>query len=65
MAVDEEVLRSARNAFLALMLVTVAVAVVQFVTRGSIAPAIAVIWLVGAVVFYASKWHYGRRAEGN
>jgi hypothetical protein len=62
MAVDDVVLRSARNAFLALMLVAVGVGVYQFVTAGQIAPGTAVIWAVGAAVFYGSKYYYGREA---
>jgi hypothetical protein len=59
MAVDDAVLRSARNAFLALMLVAVGVGVYQFVTAGRIAPGTAVIWVVGAAVYYVSKYYYG------
>jgi hypothetical protein len=62
MAVDDAVLRSARNAFLALMLVAVGVGVFQFVTSGAIAPGTAVIWATGAAVFYVSKYYYGRAA---
>ncbi len=60
MAVDESVLRSARNAFLALMIVALGVGVYQFVTAGRIAPGTAVIWGTGAAVYYASKYYYGR-----
>lgn len=60
MPVEDAVLRSARNAFLALMLVALAVGVYQFVTSGRIAPGTALIWAVGAAVFYASKYYYGR-----
>jgi uncharacterized membrane protein YccC len=59
MTVDDAVLRSARNAFLAVMLAAVGVGVYQFLTAGTIPPGTAVIWLVGAAVFYASKYHYG------
>ena len=59
MAVDEAVLRSARNAFLALMVVALGVGVYQFVTTGRIAPGTAVIWAVGAAVYYVSKYYYG------
>lgn len=64
MTVDEAVLRSARNAFLALMVVIVAVGASQFATTGGISPEIAAIWVVGAAVFYASKWRYGRGGSG-
>lgn len=62
MAVDQDVLRSARNAFLSLMVVALFVGVAQFATTGRIAPGTAVIWLTGAVVFYASRYYYGRVA---
>jgi len=59
MAVDDAVLRSARNAFLALMVVALGVGVYQFVTAGRIAPGTAAIWAVGAAVYYVSKYYYG------
>jgi len=60
MPADDLVLRSARNAFLALLLVLVAISIYQFITVGSVTPAIAVVWVTGAGVFYVSKWYYGR-----
>ncbi|MFB6311414.1 MAG: hypothetical protein ABEH64_09585 [Salinirussus sp.] len=60
MAVDRDVLRSARNGFLSLMVVTVLVGVAQFVLEGRVAAGTAVIWLFGAIVFYGSKYYYGR-----
>lgn len=69
MAVDETVLRSARNAFLALMVGIIAVGLYQFVTAGRISLAVAAIWVLGAATFYGSKFHYGRSgddgSEGN
>lgn len=63
MAVDEAVLRSARNAFLALMIGIIAVGIYQFVTSGRVSVAVAAIWILGAATFYGSKYHYGRSAE--
>lgn len=60
MAVDENVLRSARNAFLALMVGIIVVGLYQFVTAGRISLAVAAIWVLGAAAFYGSKYHYGR-----
>lgn len=62
MAVDEDVLRSARNGFLALMVAIVVAGGYQFATAGRISPAILGLWIVGAAVYYASKWRYGRDA---
>lgn len=64
MPVDDAVMRSARNAFLALLVVLIGVSGYQFVTIGKITPEIAVVWVTGAGTFYLSKWHYGRR-EGD
>lgn len=58
---DDVVLRSARNAFLALLLVLVAVSTYQFVTIQRITPELAAVWITGAGAFYASKWYYGRQ----
>jgi hypothetical protein len=60
MAVDETVLRSARNAFLALMVGIIVVGIYQFATAGRVSVAVAAIWVLGAATFYASKYHYGR-----
>lgn len=57
---DEVLLRSARNAFLALLLVLVAISIYQFATDGRITTEIAIVWVTGAGGFYASKWYYGR-----
>lgn len=62
MAADD-VLRSARNAFLALLLVLVVVSTYQFVTIQRITPELAAVWITGAGVFYASKYYYGRQGD--
>ncbi|MEF8854496.1 MAG: hypothetical protein V5A24_03230 [Haloarculaceae archaeon] len=64
MPADVTVLRAARNAFLFVLLALVAVSTYQFATTGGIEPGIAVIWIVGAGGFYASKWYYGRSSDG-
>jgi hypothetical protein len=63
MPADLLVLRAARNAFLFVLLALVGVSTYQFATIGSIEPGIAVIWVVGAGGFYASKWYYRRNAD--
>jgi hypothetical protein len=64
MPADLLVLRAARNAFLFVLLALVGVSTYQFATIGSIEPGIAVIWIVGAGGFYASKWYYKRGQDG-
>lgn len=61
---DDVVLKSARNAFLALLIVLVAVSTYQFVTIQRITPELAAVWITGAGAFYASKYYYGRRGDG-
>jgi hypothetical protein len=58
---DAIVLRSARNAFLVVLLLLVGVSTYQFYTIGGITGPIAVLWVAGAGAFYLSKWYYGRR----
>jgi hypothetical protein len=53
-------MRSARNAFLVLLVVLVGISTYQFYSFGSITAPVAVMWVVGAGTFYASKWYYGR-----
>jgi len=57
---DDDVLRSARNAYLVVLLLLVGISVYQFVTIGSISGPIAAVWIAAAGVFYLSKWYYGR-----
>ncbi len=63
MPADDVVLRSARNAFLVLLLVLVGVSAYQFLTIQRVTLEIAVIWVAGAATFYLSKWRY-RRGDG-
>jgi len=57
---DDVMLKSARNAFLVLILAILAVALYQIAMTGSATPTIIAIWLAGVVVFYASKLYYER-----
>jgi hypothetical protein len=57
---DDTVLRSARNAFLVVLVLLVALSTYQFYTIGGITGPIAAIWVAAAGTFYLSKWHYGR-----
>ena len=60
---SDEVLRSARNAFLVLMVLLVAISTYQCFSFGGVTDPVAVMWVVGAGAFYASKWYYGRGAD--
>ena len=57
---DEVVLKSARNAFLVLILALLGVGLYQIAMVGSVTPVIGGIWLAGVVAFYGSKVYYGR-----
>jgi hypothetical protein len=59
---DDAVLRSARNAFMVLLLLLLAISTYQFYTVGGLSTPVAVLWVAGAGVFYISKWHYGRQS---
>jgi hypothetical protein len=58
----DDVLRSARNAYLVVLLLLVGISVYQFVTIGHITAPIAAVWIAAAGVFYLSKWYYGRES---
>jgi hypothetical protein len=58
----DDVLRSARNAYLVVLLLLVGISVYQFVTIGRITAPIAAVWIAAAGVFYLSKWYYGRES---
>jgi hypothetical protein len=58
---DDAVLKSARNGFLVLILAVLAVGVYQITQEGTASPAIVATWVAGVLVFYGSKWYYGRR----
>jgi len=60
MAADLLVLRAARNAYLLVLLALVGTSTYQFATTGGISPAVALLWIVAAGGFYASKWYYRR-----
>ena len=64
MPADLLVLRAARNAFLFVLLALVGVSSYQFATTGGLDPGVAIIWVVGAGGFYASKWYYRRGEAG-
>jgi hypothetical protein len=59
---DDVVLRSARNGFLIVLLLLVALSTYQFYTTGGITGPVAAVWVAAAGTFYASKWYYGRAA---
>lgn len=61
MAVDDIVMRSARNGYLVLILVLLVLSIYQFLTGGGFLAG--GLWVVGVAVFYASKYYY-RRQEG-
>jgi len=65
MAVDEVTLRGARNGFLVVLLALLAVGVVEIIREGAVSPAIGGTWVAGVLVFYGSKWYYGRDREAN
>jgi hypothetical protein len=65
MAVEMAVLRSARNAFLVLLLTLVGLAVYEFVSLGTVRPGTAIAWVAGAAVYFGSKWYYGRQDAGS
>jgi hypothetical protein len=60
---DAVLLRSARNAFLALLFVLIGVSSYQFLTIQRVSAEIAAVWVTGAGAFYLSKWYYGRNPE--
>jgi len=60
MAVDEDLLKAARNGFLVVILVLLAVGVLEIVREGSVSLATGGTWLAGVAVFYGSKWYYAR-----
>lgn len=61
MPADDAVLRSARNAFMVLLLLLLAISTYQFYTTGGLTRPVGVLWVAGAGTFYLSKWHYGRQ----
>jgi hypothetical protein len=63
MAADDTVLRSARNAFMVLLLLLLAISTYQFYTIGGLTTPVGVLWVAGAGAFYLSKWHYGRQND--
>lgn len=62
MAGDDTVIRSARNAFMVLLVLLFAVSTYQFYTIGGLTTPIGVLWVAGVGTFYLSKWYYGRQA---
>jgi hypothetical protein len=65
MPADDIVLRSARNAFLVLLVLLLGISTYQFYTTGGLTTPIALLWVAGAGVFYLSKWRYGRQTGGD
>ena len=65
MPADDVVTRAARNAFLALLISLVGIAVYQFVTRGGIAPEVTALWVLGVAVYGGSTWYYRRGNVGD
>jgi hypothetical protein len=60
---DDVVLRSARNAYLVVLVLLVGLSAYQFYTIGGITNPVAAIWATAAGGFYLSKWYYGRYGE--
>ncbi len=65
MPADDIVLRSARNAFLVLLLLLLAISTYQFYKFGGPTMPVGVLWVAGAGAFYLSKYHYGRKDSGD
>jgi len=56
-------IRAARNGFLVLIILLLTASVYQFMLLSDPEPLIAALWVVGAAVFYASRYYY-RRSDG-
>ena len=54
-------MRAARNGFLVLIVLLLTASVYQFMLLSDPEPLIAVLWIVGAAVFYASRYYYRRQ----
>jgi 1,4-dihydroxy-2-naphthoate octaprenyltransferase len=63
MSEDLVVLRSARNAFLVLLVLLLAVGVVQFVAGDGVTGPVGGLWVAGVVVYTGSKYYYRWRSE--
>lgn len=58
---DDVVLKSARNAFLVVLLVLLGFSTYQFYTIQGVTTPVAAMWVAAAGVFYLSKWYYKRQ----
>lgn len=58
---DAVMLRSARNAYLLVLVLLVGLSAYQFYTFGGISDPVAAIWVAAVGAFYLSKWYYGRQ----
>jgi hypothetical protein len=63
MPADDIVLLSARNSFLVLLLLLLAISTYQFYTIRGVTNPVAAMWVTAAGVFYLSKWYYGRQTD--
>jgi Ca2+/Na+ antiporter len=61
MAKADPKIRAARNGFLVLIVLLLTMSVYQFMLLSDPEPLIAVLWIVGAAVFYASRYYYRRQ----
>lgn len=57
----DPVMRAARNGFLVLIVVLLAVSVYEFVYVEQSGLTVPALWALGAGVFYASKYYYQRQ----
>jgi len=62
---DVVMLHSARNAYLVVLVLLVAISTYQFYTFGGLSDPIAVLWVAGAGSFFLSKWYYNYQERIN
>ncbi len=63
MEMDDPAMLAARNAFLVLIVVLFAFSVYQFAFVRDATPTGAVLWALGAGVFYFSRYYYRKQAD--
>lgn len=61
MAKVDPVMQAARNGFLVLIVVLLAVSVYEFVYVDQSGLTVPALWTLGAVVYFASKYYYERQ----
>ena len=60
----DPVMRAARNGFMALIVLLLGMSVYEFVFVDDSGPVVPILWAVGVVVFYGSKYYYQRSSSG-